>query len=186
MEKARCSVDEICGDTVSTLPHINPYKSAEFDNQIDDIFKRHGASDFKRLIISEKTPQLLIDLGLDGANVVVNKSVITRHITKYEHLESAEEWIALSNNLDKPIAFKVMQNGTIRVYYKSRKKRPIVVVIKKQQTGRFSYSNIIITAFYRTKDYQKELESGQITKINQPSVRRHQLPSVLSSSVGSN
>ena len=164
---------------------INPYKSETFDDQIKKSFNHRGF-EASRYIVVSKVPPVFVEYGLDGDSVVVNRSTISkRHINKSGHLKSYDDWIKLANVLDIPVAVAGPINGAYRFFYNIGKDVPVVAVIEKKQAGRYSYLDLIKTAFYRRHNLEKDIESGYAKRINQPSVRRPQLPSVLPSSVGS-
>jgi len=184
MEKARCSVEEICGDTVGTYAHVNIYKSVSFDEQIKDVFKRKGQSPYVWMTMS-LMPPLLASLGLEGERITVSRSTITRHRKKGGHFSSAEQWIALANNLDNPIAFGNAQEGKLWTYYDFGNNGIVKAVIEIEVRGVKSRVNNVLTAFYRDKNLEHDIEIGIAQRINQPSVRQHQLLADLPASTGS-
>ena len=165
---------------------INPYKVESFDERIKVAFENRGYSVEKEIIVSE-VPPVFEEYGLDGDYVCVNRSTISkRHTKRHEHLDSYKDWISLVNVLDKPIAVAGPFDEAYRFYYDIGTNVPVVAVVEKRQSGRYSYIDLIKTAFYRGHSLEQDLKSGYAQRINQPSVRRPQLPSGLPSSVGSN
>ncbi len=165
---------------------INPYKPESFDNEINDIFENRGGSKFNIVVLS-KTSNVYKELGLYGEEFVVRRGSIIRHRTKYGHLATAEEWIRLANNFDKPIGYFVDDDGKYHIYFNVRNEsgETLMALVEERKRGPHSTSNYVVTAFYR-RNYDRDVATGLIKKINQPSVQWHQLPSVLPSSADSN
>ena len=116
MKKSGCNVEELRGDIVGTHTHINPYKSASFDEIIKTSFNNRGYQTDRTIIVSN-TPPIFVEYGLDGDFVVVNKSTISkRHTNKHDHLKSYEDWIILVNVLDIPVALAGPIDGAYRFF----------------------------------------------------------------------
>lgn len=178
------------GNALWSLEDINPYKDSSFDAQVRDVFEKKGSSEYRWLVLSE-IPPTLKELGLEGERISVNKSTVIRHRTKAGHFASADDWITLANIIDIPIAAgeetdERTGKKKARLYYDFGGGHVGIAIIEKEPKGKDVRSNNVVTTFYRDKSLEKDIEHGLAERINQPSVRRRQLPSVLSEKTGYN
>lgn len=71
------------------------------------------------------------------------------------------------------------------LYYEIREKL-ILVIVEKTKIGRYEDTINVVTTFYNNHILSKDVELGLAKRINQPSVRQHQLLADLPASTGSN
>ena len=146
----------------SNNQNVNPYKAISFDDQIKTVFANRGYN-LQRNIIVSAGPPIYAEFGLVGDFVIINRSTTNkRHITKRDHLKDYEEWIKLVNVLDQPVAKAGPIDGAYRFYYDIGANVPVVAVVEKRQSGRYSFLVLIKTAFYRGHGLEKDLESGYV------------------------
>ena len=184
MEKSLCAVEESRGNTVGSHPHINPYKSSSFDDQIRSVFEDRGSSPYTWLVLST-IPPILSGLGLCGERITVSRSSVIRHRTKTGHLACSNDWIRLANNLHRPIAYGDIDSNKLWLYHEFEKGKSVKVIIEKEVKGIKAHANSIITAFIRDKDLDYDIATGKAKKINQSSVQQTQLLADLPASTGS-
>ena len=184
MEKSQRTVEKPGGDIADNHSHINPYKSSSFDDKVKDVFERKGKSPYVWMTLSSMPP-ILAMLGLGGERITVSRSTVTRHRTKKGHFSCADQWINLADHLDEPIAFGNTQEGKLWVYYDFGNDDIVKAVIETKVRGVKSRTNNVVTAFYRDKNLDHDIEIGKAKKINQSSVRQHQLLADLPASTGS-